>query len=170
MATDNNAPEFVYQTIPMEWVCIYQRILIMFSNYGVDSLRDCCLSCKNPNNTAIQLLNQFNAAVAARRLSIGNNPVDINSYQAKLADTLIKSIEYKLDHIGNVTVDSTNPIIFPIDENGHIKVMISCRNNFPDFTVDIESGDLHMIADPDDYTGFYLDDDEKDLMFNEINP
>lgn len=62
--------QLVWETIPVDWVCIYHKILRMFSNYGVDMLKDCCASCKQPNNNAIQLLNMFTAAVAARRLGL----------------------------------------------------------------------------------------------------
>ena len=72
-------PEYVYVTIPAEYICVYHRILAMLADYGEDMLKDCKVSCTDRNSNVIDCFNMFNAAVAARKLG-----------KDKLAETLIK--------------------------------------------------------------------------------
>ena len=39
--------EYVYITIPKEYVCIYTKILILFVDFGIDMLNDCKASCND---------------------------------------------------------------------------------------------------------------------------
>ena len=123
-------PEYVYITIPAEYICIYHKILVLFANYGFEELRECCASCKDNNSSAISILNMFNAAVAAKKLK-----------QDKLADTIMVYIKAKLS-ILNRGKDVKLPVtIYPIDEKGEIHAIVSCTD-LPKFEVDINTGIL----------------------------
>lgn len=123
-------PEYVYVTIPAEYICVYHRILAMLADYGEDMLKDCKASCTDRNSGVIECFNMFNAAVAARKLG-----------KDKLAETLIKYIKAKINQIYEGRDNSTS-FVFPIDENGEIKAFVSCGER-PKFYINPDDGDLY---------------------------
>ncbi|MBO7693017.1 MAG: hypothetical protein J6Y28_09690 [Acholeplasmatales bacterium] len=123
-------PEYIYVTIPAEYICVYHRILAMLADYGEDMLKDCKASCKDRNVNVIECFNMFNAAVAARKLS-----------KDKLAETLIKYIKAKINQIYKGHDNSTS-FVFPIDENGQIKAFVSCGER-PRFEINPDDGALY---------------------------
>lgn len=116
-------PEYVYVTIPAEYVCVYHRLLVMLSDYGEEMLKDCKASCKDRNSGIIECFNMFNAAVASRKIG-----------KDKLAETLIKYIKAKINQIYK-GVDNSTSIIFPVDEDGQLKAFVSC-GDLPKFWID----------------------------------
>lgn len=122
-------PEYVYMTIPAEYVCIYHRILMMLSDFGVKLLRDCQASCTSKNRKVVDCFNMFNAAVAARKLG-----------QDKLAATLINYIKGQIDLNYNGQAPCPE-IVYPVDEKGEIKALVGCGEH-PTFMVDVDTGKL----------------------------
>ena len=100
--------EYVYVTIPAEYICVYHRILAMMADYGEEMLKDCKASCTDKNNNVIECFNMFNSAVAARKLG-----------KDKLAALIIKYIKTKINQIYKDKDNSTS-FVFPIDENGEL--------------------------------------------------
>lgn len=123
-------PEYVYVTIPAEYICVYHRILAMLADYGEDMLKDCKASCTDRNSNVIDCFNMFNAAVAARKLG-----------KDKLAKTLIKYIKAKINQMYR-GVDNSTSFVFPVDENGQLKAFVSC-NERPMFYINPEDGELY---------------------------
>lgn len=123
-------PEYVYVTIPAEYICVYHRILAMLADYGEDMLKDCKASCTDRNSNVIDCFNMFNAAVAARKLG-----------KDKLAETLIKYIKAKINQMYR-GVDNSTSFVFPVDENGQLKAFVSC-NERPIFHINPEDGELY---------------------------
>ena len=123
-------PEYVYITIPAEYICVYHRILAMLADYGEDMLKDCKASCTDRNSNVIDCFNMFNAAVAARKLG-----------KDKLAETLIKYIKAKINQMYRGVNNSTS-FVFPVDENGQLKAFVSC-NERPMFYINPEDGELY---------------------------
>lgn len=123
-------PEYIYVTIPAEYICVYHRILAMLADYGEDMLNDCKASCTDRNSSVIECFNMFNAAVAARKLG-----------KDKLAETLIKYIKAKINQMYR-GVDNSTSFVFPVDENGQLKAFVSC-NERPMFHINTEDGDLY---------------------------
>ena len=123
-------PEYVYVTIPAEYICVYHRILAMLADYGEDMLKDCKASCTDRNSNVIDCFNMFNAAVAARKLG-----------KDKLAETLIKYIKAKINQMYR-GVDNSTSFVFPVDENGQLKAFVSC-NERPMFYINPEDGKLY---------------------------
>lgn len=122
-------PEYIYVTIPAEYICVYHRILAMLADYGEDMLKDCKASCTDKNSGVIECFNMFNAAVAARKLG-----------KTKLAETLIKYIKAKINQIYGGKDNSTS-FVFPVDENGQLKAFVSCGER-PRF--EINPDDMHL--------------------------
>ena len=123
-------PEYIYVTIPAEYICVYHRILAMLADYGEDMLKDCKASCTDRNSNVIDCFNMFNAAVAARKLG-----------KDKLAETLIKYIKAKINQMYR-GVDNSTSFVFPVDENGQLKAFVSC-NERPMFHINPEDGELY---------------------------
>lgn|SRR5574344_2111757 len=121
--------EYVYVTIPADYICVYHRILAMLADYGEEMLKDCKASCTDRNSSVIECYNMFNAAVAARKLG-----------KDKLAETLIKYIKAKINQIYQGHDNSTS-FIFPVDEDGHIQALVSCGER-PKFEIDPDDGEL----------------------------
>ena len=151
-------PEYVYVTIPAEYICVYHRILAMLADFGEEMLMDCKASCTDKNSGVIECFNMFNAAVAARKLG-----------KASLANTLITYVKAKINMIYQGKDNSTS-FVFPIDENGRIKAFVSC-GELPKFEINPDDGvlyehkfgkgfDEHFMLGPEDESPDYEDDDE----------
>lgn len=123
-------PEYIYVTVPAEYICVYHRILAMMADYGEEMLKDCKASCTDKNNNVIECFNMFNSAVAARKLG-----------KSKLAETLIKYIKAKINQIYK-GIDNSTSFVFPIDENGEIKAFVSCGER-PKFEINPDDGMLY---------------------------
>ena len=125
---DNLKPvniDYLYVTIPANYVCLYNRILVLMADYGVSMLQDCYANCKDKNKSIIEVFNMFNSAVAANKLG-----------DTKLADTLIKYVDAKINQLSN-NYQPSNEIIFPIENNGITGyVKCNCETNTAQFYVD----------------------------------
>lgn len=121
--------EYVYVTIPAEYICVYHRILAMMADYGEEMLKDCKASCTDKNNNVIECFNMFNSAVAARKLG-----------KDKLAQTIIVYIKAKINQIYKGKDNSTS-FVFPVDENGQLKAFVSCGER-PRFEINPDNMNL----------------------------
>ena len=142
-------PEYIYLTIPAEYVCVYHRIMAMLADYGEDMLKDCKANCTDRNSNVIECFNMFNAAVAARKIG-----------KYKLAETLIKYIKAKINQIYKGVNNCTDSFIYPIDENGHIKTIVSCKGDEVKFKV--TEKDAHLIQT-------VIDKDQNESITSEID-
>lgn len=143
--------EYVYVTIPAEYICVYHRILAMLADYGEEMLKDCKSACKDRNSGVIECFNMFNAAVAARKLG-----------KTKLAEVLIKYIKSKINQIYKGKDNSTS-FVFPVDENGEIKAFVSCGET-PKFQIKAEDGALYKHKYDEGFDEhFNLSDEDRNL-------
>ena len=159
-------PEYIYVTVPAEYICVYHRILAMMADYGEEMLKNCKASCTDKNNSVIECFNMFNSAVAARKLG-----------KDKLAETLIKYIKAKINQIYR-GVDNSTSFVFPIDENGELKAIVSCGER-PKFEINADDGilyehklnngiDEHFILGDEDL--LYLTNEDYDNFVINFNP
>ena len=151
------SPEYVYMTIPAEYVCVYHRILAMLADYGEEMLKDCKATCKDRNSGVIECFNMFNAAVAARKLG-----------KESLANALITYIKAKINQIYG-GVDNSTSFVFPVDENGQIKAFVSCGER-PIFEIAPDTGDLYEHKFGNGFVEhFYLgEEDEPDSIPTDV--
>ena len=142
-------PEYIYVTIPAEYVCVYHRILTLMADYGEEMLKDCKANCTARNSNVIECFNMFNAAVAARKLE-----------KTKLAETIIKYVKAKINQIYK-GVDNSTSFIFPIDETGEIKAFVSCGETV-EFRVDTKDYDAYVKQYGNGVTtNYYLDENNQ---------
>lgn len=135
-------PEYLYTSIPREYVGVYHRILAMMADYGEDMLKDCKASCTERNSGVIECFNMFNSAVAARKL--GNT---------KLAETLINYVKAKIEMIYNGKDNSTS-FIYPLDEYGELNAIVSGGDPVK-FEIDADKGELYQLKYADGFKSWY---------------
>lgn len=123
-------PEYIYVTIPAEYICVYHRILAMMADYGEEMLKDCKASCTDKNSGVIECFNMFNSAVAARKLG-----------KDKLASVIIAYVKAKINQIYKGKDNSTS-FVFPVDETGQLKAFVSCGER-PRFEINADDGELY---------------------------
>lgn len=122
--------EYIYVTIPAEYICVYHRILAMMADFGEDMLKDCKASCTDKNSGVIECFNMFNSAVAAKKLG-----------KDKLAEVIIKYVKAKINQIYKGADNSTS-FVFPVDETGQLKAFVSCGAR-PHFEINADNGELY---------------------------
>ena len=150
MSNINNANEYIYITIPKDYICIYHKILYLFADYGIDMLKDCSASCNGRNKKIIDCFNMFNAAIAANKIG-----------KDKLAETLIKYIENQLKLIYSDEIEQS--IVYPVNDEGHIVAVVTCGDN-PTFCIDPTTGKLYEYRTENTLDKYMLD--EKDFSTN----
>ncbi len=152
-------PEYVYVTIPAEYICVYHRILAMMADYGEDMLKDCKANCTDRNSGVIECFNMFNSAVAARKLG-----------KDKLAALIIKYIKVKINQIYKDKDNSTS-FVFPVDETGQLKAFVSCGER-PKFEINPDDMNLyeHKFNNGfDEHFKLGLEDESKDIVDVDIS-
>lgn len=132
-------PEFIYMTIPAEWACVYQKLLVAVADYGEQMLNDCKASCKDPNRSIINCWHMFSAAVAAHNLG-----------KDKLADTLIKYIkgQLKIIYKGQKCADYDSMVPVSITPDGELKALVKCGDD-TEFIVDLATGEQYREYNPE---------------------
>ena len=126
-------PEFLYLTIPAEYVCIYHKLLVYLADFGKKLLDDCSAVCKGNNKTVVDCWNLFQSALACKSLG-----------QDKQASLFIDYIDKQLNNIykeeDNKVYNGTN--YYPITPDGKLKALCSCSSEVS-FKVDSDTGELY---------------------------
>lgn len=146
-------PEYVYLTIPAEWVCLYHKLLGYLADFGEEVIKDCQAACKGTNLYVIQCWNMFQSAIACR--AIGSDDK---------ADLFIKYIEAQLDNI----YKNSNKEIYcgdnkvAITPDGQLVARVSCNTgNNSKFFVDPETGVLYQQYIKDNEHDIYIIDGQE---------
>ena len=127
-------PEYVYLTIPANWVCIYHKLLGYLADFGETAIKDCQAACKGQSLYIIQCWNIFQSAIACRA---------IGAYEK--AEFFIKYIDAQLN---NIYKTSDTEVYcgegeMAITPDGRLKARVSCKSNNVKFYVDKETGALY---------------------------
>lgn len=64
----NQDGTYIYLTIPEQYKCVYEKILVKLSDLGIDIVKDCGATCRGINRSVINCWNMFQAACAAYNL------------------------------------------------------------------------------------------------------
>lgn len=123
-------PEYVYMTIPADYVGVYQKILIMLADYGNDITNASKPKPIARHKEIIDCYNMFNAAVAARKLG-----------KLELANNLIHNIKHRITYLYN-GFENARTLVFPIDERGDLKALVTCGER-PLFQINPHDGKLY---------------------------
>lgn len=145
-------PEYVYLTIPADWVCVYHKLLTYMADFGKTVVDDCNAICKGDSKNIISCWNLFQSAIACKELG-----------KDKEAEFFIDYITKQLNNIykgsNNKCYGGTFPV--SIDNKGELKAIVTCGDNYI-FSVDKETGELYQkwIEGQDDGKVYTIEDDE----------
>ena len=64
----NQDGTYIYLTVPEQYKCVYEKLLIKLSDLGIDIVKDCGATCRGINRSVINCWNMFQAACAAYAL------------------------------------------------------------------------------------------------------
>lgn len=127
-------PEYVYLTIPADWVCVYHRLLTYMADFGKTIVDDCSAMCKGNSKNIITCWNLFQSAIACRTLGREKEALFFIDYINKQLDIIYKGS-------GQTIYKSTVPLA--VTEDGKLKAIVSCDNG-THFYVDTETGELYQ--------------------------
>ena len=144
-------PEYVFMTIPAEYVCIYHKLLVYLSDFGLELLQDCQASCAAKNKSIIDCWNMFQSMIACHNLG-----------QTDKAEVFKKYIEAQLEiyYKGSDKEVYNGGMVYPITPDGHLKAEVSCSNNIK-FEVDPLTGKLYQkyLDEQSTTKDFFIKDD-----------
>ena len=107
--------EYVYITVPKDYIHLYHRIMTLMADYGEAKLKDCTAECLRNNQLVINAFNVFNAAIGA-----------LNNHRETLAKTLFKYVNATIDNLYK-GLEEEPQFIYESDIDG--KVIIDIENN-----------------------------------------
>ena len=145
-------PEYVYLTIPADWVCVYHKLLTYMADFGKTIVDDCNAICKGNSKNIISCWNLFQSAIACKELGKDKEAEFFIDYITKQLNNIYKGSD-------NKCYSGTFPV--SIDNKGELKAIVTCGND-PIFKVDEETGELYQkwIEEQDDGKVYTIEDDE----------
>lgn len=110
--------KYPYLKIPLDYICVYNKLAYYLYYYGIDIIKDCQASCKQTNKTIIECWNLFQLAVNC----FEKGEIDKANY-------FIDYIKNNIDRIynSNVITDYKGANNYFIDENGDKHTCIVCN-------------------------------------------
>ena len=145
MISDNN--KFVFLKVPIKWTEIYNKLLILMSNRGIDMIKDCNASCDGETKKLIECWNQFNAACAA--YAIGQE-TEAKILIRILIDCMNKKYKtnYDEEYYTDFNIDSL-PYINCNNSTFFIDEIINLYNadNFNDFSINNNLNNAEELKD-----------------------
>lgn len=110
--------KYPYLKIPLDYICIYNKLAYCLYSYGIDIIKDCSASCKTNNKNIIELWNLFQLAIVC----FEKNEID-------KADYFIDYIKSNLDKIYNsIKIPNYKGANnYYIDEEGNKHICIVCN-------------------------------------------
>lgn len=110
--------KYSYLKIPIDYVCVYNKLAYCLYAYGIDIIKDCSASCKTNNKNIIELWNLFQLAIVC----FEKNEID-------KADYFIDYIKSNLDKIYNsIKIPNYKGANnYYIDEEGNKHTCIVCN-------------------------------------------
>ena len=106
---DNN---FVFLSIPIIWKDIYNELIKLMSNFGIDIIKDCSAICSNNGKNIITCWMTFNVACAAYAI---NNLKEVKILIIILIDTLNRNYGTNYDPDDYINFNNEDDLEF--DEN-----------------------------------------------------
>lgn len=112
--------------IPIEFLFVYNKLLLVMIELGESMLMDCKALCSSRNMPIVECYHMFKAAVAAKRLSYVEVTEDETkrNYYAKLADTLLNYVRLQLNCITNNYRDDIS-FVLPIGADGLVNLFVT---------------------------------------------
>lgn len=142
--------EYVYLTIPKEYVCTYQRLLVYLADFGEAAIKDCQAACKGHNLYIIQCWNMFQSALACYTLGLLDKADLYIKYINAQLENLYKNSEKEL-YCGGACL--------PISEDGELKARVSCDN--------AEQARFYVDKDTETAYNEYIGEKERGAVYTE---
>lgn len=145
-------PEYVYLTVPAEYVCVYHKLLVYMADFGKKVIDDCTFSCKGDGRNIYNCWNLFQSACAAK--AIGDDT------KAEFYMTYVKKqLELTYKHSDKEAYDGG--YYYPVTPDGHIKAEVSCSTKGVSFKVSEDDYKLLLQLEANANKGsvFVLNDD-----------
>lgn len=152
-------PEYVYLTIPADWVCIYHKLLTYMSDFGKTIVDDCTAICKGNGKNIISCWNLFQSAIACRTLGKEKEAEFFINYITKQLELIYKGSDKQVYH---------NTVPLAVTDDGKLKAIVSC-NNDTHFYVDAETGKLYQEWVDNRDANIYSVDDPNLIVENTSN-
>ena len=127
-------PEYLYLTIPAEYVCTYHKLLVYMADFGRRLIDDCTAMCKGNNKTVVDCWNLFQSAISCHALEMHKEAKLFIDYINKQLDNIYRGEDKK-------AYNGTN--YYPITPDGVLKALCSCGSDVK-FEVDVETGKLYQ--------------------------
>lgn len=111
--------KYSYLKIPLDYVCVYNKLAYCLYAYGIDIIKDCTASCKANNKDVIEYWNLFQLAIVC----FEKNEIDKANY-------FIDYIKANLDRIYN-SINAPNykgANNYFIDDEGNTQTCIVCND------------------------------------------
>ena len=145
-------PEFLYLTIPAEYICTYHKLLVQLADFGKVLIDDCSALTKGNNKTVIDCWNLFQSAIACKTLGQDKQAQLFIDYINKQLELVYKNSDDKIFNGGNY---------YPITPDGVLKALCSCQGDTKFYT-DVETGQLYQefLNVKDDGSTFSLEDND----------
>lgn len=145
-------PEYVYLTIPAEYVCIYHKLLTYMADFGKKIIDDCQATCKGSGKNIITCWNLFQSAIACKTLGRDKEAEFFINYITKQLNTIYKNSD-------STIYENSLPVAITTD--GQLKAKVSCGNGTK-FVVDTTTGLLYRLwlKETQDNTDYAISDDD----------
>lgn len=107
--------DYIYLTIPKDWVLTYHKLLVLVADIGVNILDDCSFTCNGLGKSVINTWNIFQAACAAYKLGDNDKATFLKNYVDSQVDLIFKGNNVDVptkDDIEDIEVSYT-----PIDSS-----------------------------------------------------
>lgn len=124
--------------IPIEYLFVYNKLLLVMVELGESMLHSCKSLCDTKNMPVVECYHMFQAALAARQLSVTDGIGVSNNYYAKVANTLLNYVKAQLNCIVENYKDSISFTI-PYAPDGSVNLFIT-----------IEGDNTQVIIEPSD--------------------
>lgn len=145
-------PEFLYLTIPADYICTYHKLLVYLADFGKKLLDDCSAVCKGNNKTIIDCWNLFQSALACKSLGQDKQASLFIDYINKQLEQVYRGTDEKVFNGGNY---------YPITPDGKLKALCSCQGEAK-FMTDVETGQMYQeyLDNKDENATFTIEDND----------
>ena len=86
-------PEYVYLTIPADYVCVYHKLLTYMADFGKTIVDDCNAICQGNSKNIITCWNLFQSAIACRTLGREKEAAFFIDYIKKQLNNIYKGTD-----------------------------------------------------------------------------
>lgn len=145
------SPEYIYCTIPKDYVCVYHKLINYLADAGKDIIDDCSFACKGNGKKLFNCWGLFQSACAAYQQEDYEKANFYFNYVSQQLEEYYKDLDKPIYNGGNY---------YPITDDGRLKALCSCSNLETRFYVDEETKKLYQE---------YLDEKDEHDIFTVVN-